>query len=161
MATTGQSHNNEEKITDAFKKAGEQASFRYKKLVELETDQKDTDVILEGNEDLQKFLMDHEKEFGEVSTERRAHRKKDTEGNILQQSGLPHHPLLDNTQRLDGISPDESPEATINPAAAEELDQILEDDPKLVNSPQLRMALEHRKQMKMQLAQRASMTLNR
>lgn len=165
----------EEDLAGAFKKALEKASVRVSNLVQQYEEeenntgsssfddftQSDIETIIDGNEDLQKFLMDHEKEFGEVSKERRAHAKRDNEQGLQQQSGLPHHPLLADTQRFDGISPNESPEATVNPEISQELEEHLESSPELVNSPQLRAALEQRKQMKAQMSQKSSPTPDR
>src|SRR5690606_3882325 len=102
-----------------------------------------------------------EREFGEVSRDRRGRPSKEQKQGLQQQSGLPHHPLLSDTQRFDGMAPNESPEATVNPQIAAELEEHLESNPELVNNPQLRMALEHRKRMKQPLAMKSTPTLDR
>lgn len=142
----------EQNMANAFRKAGEQASMRLPKLVDLpiEQNQNDTDTILDGMEALQKFLMNFEEEFGNVSKDRRGYAKQ--ERGPQQGSGLPHHPLLGDTQRLDGVFPEESSEPTVNPVIAQELEEYLENHPELVNNPQLRMALENQKRMQQQMS---------
>jgi hypothetical protein len=173
----------EKGMAEAFKRAGEKARIHLSKLVNFDEKyavfedddgeggpsgsgigdftEADLETIEDGNEDLQKILMEGEKAFGEVSKDRRGRPSKEQQHGMQQQSGLPHHPLLAETQRFDGISPNESPEATVNPEITQMLEDHLESNPELVNNPQLKAALEHRKQMKAQLSQASTPTLNR
>jgi hypothetical protein len=180
-------NNIEESMANAFKKAGQKTHVHLSHLVSsrkiIDDDaywdedegggesgssgvgslsKKDFETIEAGNEALQKMLMGHETEFGQVSKDRRAYERpsKEQRQGLQQQSGLPHHPLL-NTQRFDGMSPNESVEATVNPLAADTLADHLETHPELVNDPKLRAALEHKQRMKAQMRNTSTPTFTR